>query len=71
MVGPVKQKYFDQKAYLGNIALSSVWTIEMVDSLRKRVRNREAYFTYENTPLYMFFDKGKSIIEGKRGLVIY
>jgi hypothetical protein len=66
---PVKQNYFDQ-AYLGNAALSSVWTVEMVDSLRQRVRNREAYFTYENTPLYMFFDKRSSIIEGKRGLVI-
>lgn len=65
---PVHSYYFDQ-AYLGNEAATPIWTAGIIEDLRRRVRARDAVFTYDNRPLYDFFETRK-LIAGGRGLVI-
>jgi SAM-dependent methyltransferase len=67
---PVAYNYFDQ-AYLGGKASVPIWTFEEANDYRTRTRGKASDFSYENAPLYSFFDKrGTDIILGKRGLVI-
>jgi hypothetical protein len=61
---------FLDQAYLGGNAETPVWTHEQIDELRRQTSERKQGFTYDNTPLYSFFDKRKDIIRGKSGLVI-
>ena len=66
---PVQEFYFDE-AYLGGKALTPIWTLQLVEDMRRRVRDRPPAFNYDNTPLYSFFDARKELVVGKRGLVI-
>lgn len=65
----VTEYIFDQP-YLGGNALSSVWTYDMVEDMKRKAAAREPSFSYNNDPIYEALEKRAEFIRGKRGLVV-
>lgn len=66
---PTLDNYFDQ-ADLGEVTTVNNWTVDTINDLRQKVRNRVDHFSYVNVPLYEALEKHRLLIEGQHGLVV-